>query len=145
MPCKACFVCRPVSRIWHRYHYPPWIMGTTVTISPSCTRDSLASKMDESMPFTTTKILCGLKAVPCSDADLSRNETISFMDVGCFSYVKEEHPIIFLQLPSSWISIKNLYLCLSDSRLKALYFHDPIFSSISWLGGSMASSSGDSA
>jgi hypothetical protein len=35
------------------------------------------------------------------------------MDVGCFSYVKEEHPIIFLQLPSSRISIKNLYLCLS--------------------------------
>jgi hypothetical protein len=121
-------------------------MGTTVTISPSCTRDSLASKMDESMPFTTTKILCGLKAVPCSDADLSRNETISFMDVGCFSYVKEEHPIIFLQLPSSRISIKNLYLCLSDSKLKpCTYFHDPLFSSISWLRGSMASSSGDSA
>src|ERR671925_385048 len=105
MTCKQCFVCRPVSRIWHRYDYPPWIMGTTVTISPSCTRDSLTSKMDE----------------------------------WCFSYVKEEHPIIFLQLPSSRISIKNLYLCLSDSRLKALSFHDPLFSSISWLGRSMAS------
>lgn len=87
-------------------------MGTTVTISPSCTRDSLASKMDESTPFTTTKILSGLKSVPFADADLSRYETISFMDVGCFSYAKEEHPIIFLQLPSSRISIKNLYPCL---------------------------------
>jgi hypothetical protein len=43
------------------------------------------------------------------------------MDVGYFSYVKEEHPIIFLQLPSSRISIKNLCLYLSDSKLKALY------------------------
>jgi hypothetical protein len=60
-------------------------MGTTVTISPSCTSDLLASKMDESTPFTTTKMLSGLKAVPCPGADLWRNETISFMDVGCFS------------------------------------------------------------
>ena len=35
--------------------YPPWIMGMTVTMSPSFTDDSLTSKSEESIPFTTIK------------------------------------------------------------------------------------------
>lgn len=35
--------------------YPPWTIGTTVTVSPSCTSDSLVSSNDESTPFTTSR------------------------------------------------------------------------------------------
>ena len=43
-------------------YYPPWIMGITVTMSPSFTNDSLVSKSEESIPFTTIKKLSLLKS-----------------------------------------------------------------------------------
>ena len=98
----------------------------TVTISPSLTKDSLASKRDESTPFTTIKKLSLLKKVLYPDTDPSKYETISFIEAGCFLYFKEEHPIAFLYLPSNLISIKLIRHYWFKSKMRTLtlfYFH----------------------
>lgn len=77
-------------------HYPPWIMGITVTMSPSFTNDSLVSKSEESIPFTTIKKLSLLKSESYLDTYLPKKETISFIEAECFLSSKEEHPIAFL-------------------------------------------------
>jgi hypothetical protein len=77
-------------------YYPPWIMGMTVTMSPSFTNDSLVSKSEESIPFTTIKELPLLKSVSYPDTDFPKKETISFIEAACFLRVREEHPNAFL-------------------------------------------------
>ena len=98
----------------------------TVTMSPSLTKDSLVSKRDESTPFTTIKKLSLLKTVLNPDKDPSKNETISFIEAGCFLYFKEEHPIAFLYLPSNLIRIKLICHYWFKFKMIALilfYFH----------------------
>jgi hypothetical protein len=98
----------------------------TVTMSPSLTKDSLASKRDESTPFTTIKKLSLLKTISYPDTDPSKNETISFIEAGCFLYFKEEHPIAFLYIPSNLISIKLIRHYWFKSKMSTLilfYFH----------------------
>lgn len=71
-------------------------MGMTVTMSPSFTNDSLVSKSEESIPFTTIKKLSLLKSVSFPDTDFPKNETISFIEAESFLSFKEEHPNAFL-------------------------------------------------
>ena len=108
----------------------------TVTMSPSPTKVSLASKRDESTPFTTIKKLSLLKTVLNPDKDPSKNETISFIEAGCFLYFKEEHPITFLYLPSNLICIKLIRHYWFKSKMRTLilfYFHQSQILVALWL------------
>jgi hypothetical protein len=77
-------------------YYPPWIMGMTVTMSPSFTNDSLVSKSEESIPFTAIKKFPLLKLVSYPDAAFPKKVTISFIDAACFLKFREEDPSAFL-------------------------------------------------
>jgi len=84
--------------------------GTTVTKSPSCKSCSSAFKTEESTPFITIRKSLRITLASELEAALLTNETISFIDAGCFSYFKEEQPIIFLQFPRKFMVIKILSL-----------------------------------
>src|SRR5688572_29130589 len=68
--------------------HPPWMTGTTVTKSPSCKSCSSAFKTEESTPFTTIRKSWRITLASELEAALLTNETISFIDAGCFSYFK---------------------------------------------------------
>jgi transposase-like protein len=87
--------------------HPPWMTGTTVTKSPSCKSCSSAFKTEESTPFMTIRKSLRITLASELEAALLTNETISFIDAGCFSYFKEEQPIIFLQFPRKFMVIKR--------------------------------------
>jgi hypothetical protein len=108
----------------------------TVTMSPSPTKGSLASKREESTPFTTIKKLSLLKTVLYPNKDPSKNETISFIETGCFLYFKEEHPIAFLYLPRNLICIKLIRHYWFKSKMRTLillYFHQSQVLATRWL------------
>ena len=87
--------------------HPPWMTGTTVTKSPSCKSCSSAFKTEESTPFMTIRKSLRITLASELEAALLTNETISFIDAGCFLYFKEEQPIIFLQFPRKFMVIKR--------------------------------------
>lgn len=107
--------------------------GTTVTKSPSCKSCSSAFKTEESIPFITIR-----KSFRASEleAALLINETISFIDAGCFSYFKEEQPIIFLQFPRKFMVIKILSLHGAAVKIHhvpmRLFLHQCLYSAALW-------------